>query len=99
MSSTLCIVKDLDTPVLAERSSMAAKPTIVITGGAGFLGSHMADKYLKSGYRVVAVDNFTTGSKRNIEHLAENPDFTLVEHDICKPLPDSVTKRDVSIIA
>lgn len=73
--------------------------TVFITGGAGFLGSHLADAYISLGYQVIAVDNFSTGSKNNIQHLQENPAFTFIEHDICKPLPSSVTGSPIDIVA
>jgi dTDP-glucose 4,6-dehydratase len=59
---------------------------ILITGAAGFLGSHLADRFLADGHRVVGVDNFVTGSWRNLAHLQGRDDFFLIEHDISRPL-------------
>jgi len=59
---------------------------VLMTGGAGFLGSHLCDCLLKEGQDVVCVDNFYTGSKTNILHLLENPLFELLRHDITFPL-------------
>lgn len=59
---------------------------ILITGAAGFLGSHLVDRFLAAGHRVVGVDNFITGSWRNLRHLESREDFFLIEHDISKPL-------------
>jgi UDP-glucuronate decarboxylase len=59
---------------------------ILVTGGAGFLGSHLCDQLLAQGHDVLAVDNYFTGSKRNIEHLLEHPRFELMRHDITFPL-------------
>ncbi len=59
---------------------------IVVTGGAGFIGSHLCEALLGQGHEVVAVDNFLTGSKANIAHLLDNPGFRLVEHDITVPV-------------
>lgn len=73
--------------------------TILIAGGAGFLGSHLSDNYLKKGYKVIALDNLSTGSQQNIQHLATNDLFTFIEHDICSPLPKDVTKQDIDIVA
>lgn len=62
---------------------------VLITGGAGFLGSHLADKFLAAGHIVIAVDNLITGSRDNIAHLADNDHFTFVQHDITNPyMPD-----------
>lgn len=57
---------------------------MVITGGAGFLGSHLCDRFIKEGFRVVAMDNLITGDLRNIEHLFKYPDFDFYEHDVTK---------------
>ncbi|MDX1699800.1 MAG: UDP-glucuronic acid decarboxylase family protein [Melioribacteraceae bacterium] len=62
------------------------KKRILITGGAGFLGSHLSEKLLQEGNDVICVDNFFTGNKTNIEHLLNNPYFELVRHDITFPL-------------
>ncbi len=56
--------------------------TAVVTGGAGFLGSHLCDRLLTEGHRVLCVDNFVTGSSRNIAHLTERDDFRFIEHDV-----------------
>lgn len=58
--------------------------TALITGGAGFIGSHLCDLLLEKGLRVICVDNFITGSKKNIEHLKSNKNFLLINHDISK---------------
>src|ERR1041385_4787962 len=57
-------------------------PTSVVTGGAGFLGSHLVDLLLSRGHRVIAIDNFVTGSVANIDHLAGNPMFKFVQQDV-----------------
>jgi dTDP-glucose 4,6-dehydratase len=59
---------------------------ILITGAAGFLGSHLVDRFLAAGHRVVGVDNFITGSWRNLEHLEGREDFFFIRHDVSKPL-------------
>jgi dTDP-glucose 4,6-dehydratase len=61
-----------------------SKKRILITGGAGFLGSHLCDHFLDKGYRVVAMDNLITGDIRNIEHLFPHPDFEFYHHDVSK---------------
>lgn len=63
-------------------SDRQTKPTSVITGGSGFLGSHLSDRLLSEGHRVIAVDNLITGNTANIEHLAGNPDFKFIRHDV-----------------
>ena len=59
---------------------------VLVTGGAGFLGSHMCDLLLANGHEVIAVDNFYTGSKSNIAHLLDEKNFELIRHDITFPL-------------
>lgn len=58
------------------------KPVAVVTGGAGFLGSHLCDRLLNENFKVICVDNLITGSTDNIAHLAGNQDFTFVHHDV-----------------
>ena len=60
--------------------------TILVTGGAGFLGSHLSDRLIKQGHEVICVDNLYTGSKANIYHLLANPKFEFLRHDVCFPL-------------
>ena len=59
---------------------------ILVTGGAGFIGSHLCDRLLAEGHDVLCVDNFYTGTKDNIRHLLGNPCFELMRHDITFPL-------------
>jgi len=59
---------------------------ILVTGGAGFLGSHLCDRLLEAGNEVICVDNFYTGSKENLAHLLENPGFEIIRHDVTFPL-------------
>lgn len=60
------------------------KKKVLITGGAGFLGSHLCDRFIKEGYHVVAMDNLLTGDIENIEHLMRNEDFEFHHHDVSK---------------
>lgn len=57
----------------------------LVTGAAGFLGSHLTDALLQEGYSVIGVDNLSTGDPKNLEHLQKESRFTFLEHDICKP--------------
>jgi dTDP-glucose 4,6-dehydratase len=59
-------------------------PKILITGGAGFIGSHLCDRFVKEGYDVIAMDNLLTGSLDNISHLFPRPNFTFHHHDVTK---------------
>lgn len=69
--------------------------TVLITGGAGFIGSHLCDFLIAKGYKVICVDNFLTGSEKNIAQLKDNPNFKFIEHDITKPLE---MKEDVHYV-
>ena len=60
------------------------RKTVVITGGAGFIGSHLCERYLADGYKVVCLDNFVTGSPQNIEHLLADKHFEFIEHNVYK---------------
>jgi dTDP-glucose 4,6-dehydratase len=64
-------------------------PRAVVTGGAGFVGSHLCDALRARAWEVVAVDNFLTGSRGNVAHLADDPGFALVEHDVVDDIPVS----------
>lgn len=59
---------------------------ILVTGGAGFLGSHLCDRLVSQGHHVLCVDNYFTGSKKNIEHLLDKPNFEVMRQDVCFPL-------------
>src|ERR1700689_5335688 len=59
---------------------------LLVTGGAGFLGSHLCDRLIAAGHEVLCVDNFFTGTKRNLAHLCSHPDFELQRHDVTFPL-------------
>jgi dTDP-glucose 4,6-dehydratase len=61
---------------------MSKKERVLITGGAGFLGSHLCDRFIKEGFHVIAMDNLITGDIRNIEHLFKHPDFEFFHHDV-----------------
>src|SRR6266540_3828981 len=65
-----------------SRHSRSAQPVSVVTGGAGFLGSHLVDLLLARGHRVIAIDNFITGSVANIDHLAGNTRFRFIQQDV-----------------
>jgi len=60
---------------------------MVLTGGAGFLGSHLSDRMLADGHEIVAIDSLVTGRRQNIQHLSSNRNFELIEQDACDPFP------------
>ncbi len=66
-------------PALTERR-------VLVTGGAGFMGTHLCERLLERGDEVLCVDNFYTGTRRNVQHLLSNPLFELMRHDVCFPL-------------
>jgi UDP-glucuronate decarboxylase len=66
-------------PTLTERR-------VLVTGGAGFIGSHLCERLLERGEEVLCVDNFYTGTRRNVQHLLSNPLFEVMRHDVCFPL-------------
>ena len=69
----------------AMSTSNSKTMRILITGGAGFLGSHLCDRLLSEGHEILCLDNFFTGRKQNISHLLQNPSFELIRHDVTEP--------------
>jgi len=65
---------------------MHLRKRILITGGAGFLGSHLCERLLNERHDILCLDNFFTGTKDNIIHLIDNPNFEIIRHDICQPI-------------
>jgi len=64
--------------------------SVLVTGGAGFIGSHLCDLLIDKGYKVICLDNLLTGSKKNIEHLLKSPNFQFIEADVTKPISSSL---------
>jgi UDP-glucuronate decarboxylase len=65
---------------------MLSEVRVLVTGGAGFIGSHLCERLLLDGHEVLCADNFYTGSRHNVHHLLSHPRFELVRHDVCFPL-------------
>ena len=65
---------------------MHLEKRVLVTGGAGFLGSHLLDRLVETGAHVICVDNFYTGAHRNISHLLGRKNFEVIRHDVCFPL-------------
>lgn len=70
-----------------------SKKTVLVTGGAGFIGSHLCEALLKKGYGVICVDNLITGSKKNIKHLLSDKNFKFLKHDIIEPFNNETMKQ------
>jgi len=68
------------------RLSDAERMKILVTGGAGFVGSHLVDVLMQAGHEIIVLDNFFTGQKRNIEHWLHHPNFSLIRHDVTEPI-------------
>ena len=68
------------------KSHMHLRPRVLVTGGSGFLGSHLCERLLASGAEVLCVDNFFSSTRENVEHLLPNPRFELMRHDVTFPL-------------
>lgn len=83
-----------------ERGQPAAGPTrhAVITGGAGFIGSHLAERLLAQGHRVTALDNLSVGSRANVAHLASDPQFELIEADVCDPVAVDAVVAEADVL-
>jgi dTDP-glucose 4,6-dehydratase len=69
---------------MSSSSTTAAKGRVLVTGAAGFLGSHLCDKFINEGYHVIGMDNLITGDLKNIEHLFPLPNFEFYHHDVSK---------------
>ena len=62
------------------------RPATIVTGGSGFVGSHLCDRLIAAGHRVLCLDNMITGSVENVSHLVDHPEFCLVRHDVSEPI-------------
>jgi len=65
---------------------MVSKQRVLVTGGAGFLGSHLCDRLIAAGHDVICLDNYFTGGRRNVEHLLDHPRFETIRHDVTQPI-------------
>ena len=74
------------TRAVDARSLKSIPKRILVIGGAGFLGSHLCDRFLAEGHEVICVDNFYSSTKQNIQHMMGNPSFELIRHDVTFPL-------------
>lgn len=74
------------TATVSSRNAIPQRRRVLVTGGAGFIGSHLCERLLETGCELLCVDNFFTGTRRNIEHLLDDPRFEILRHDITFPL-------------
>ena len=74
------------TAMVSSRNAIPQRRRVLVTGGAGFIGSHLCERLLEIGCELLCVDNFFTGTRRNIEHLLDDPRFEILRHDITFPL-------------
>jgi nucleoside-diphosphate-sugar epimerase len=72
---------------------------VIITGGAGFIGSHLCEALLEKGHKIICIDNFLTGSKENIKRFSNNKDFTFINHDVINPLQGTLKAEYVFHLA
>ncbi|MFW9869268.1 MAG: NAD-dependent epimerase/dehydratase family protein [Candidatus Thorarchaeota archaeon] len=79
-------------------SRLKMKECVVVTGAAGFIGSHLSDHLLEQGYKVIGIDNMRTGLMRNVERAVENASFELMEEDVCNPSLKDKIEEKVDII-
>ncbi|BHF65096.1 UDP-glucuronic acid decarboxylase 1 [Sparganum proliferum] len=82
----LCILSGIFIPAVVWPTLASDSRKIIVTGGAGFIGSHLVDRLMKQGHSVIVLDNFFTGNRLNVEHWLGHPNFQLIEHDVSRPI-------------
>ena len=80
------VTSESSSPYKVTRLPESQRKRILVTGGAGFVGSHLVDKLMMAGHEVTVVDNFFTGRKKNILHWVNHPNFQLINHDVVEPI-------------
>jgi UDP-glucuronate decarboxylase len=85
-------VSPASAPIESTRSGRERRA--VVTGGAGFLGSHLCDRLLRESWQVIAIDDLSTGREENLQHLREHPNFEFIRHDVTRPLPAAVADAE-----
>jgi len=73
--------------------------TVVVTGGAGFIGSHLADRLIDAGRRVICIDSMRTGARDNLSNLLREPRFDLIEQDVLAPPPEAIKPDQIYQLA
>ncbi|RVB81102.1 NAD-dependent epimerase/dehydratase family protein, partial [Mesorhizobium sp. M7A.F.Ca.CA.002.04.1.1] len=93
------LVKVLKLESGSQKDASQSRRRALVAGGAGFLGSHLCERLLRDGYDVVALDNFHTGKRYNLNALQRNPSFSCIEHDIVDALPSDLQCDEIYNLA
>eukprot|EP00518_Triparma_eleuthera_P020346 CAMPEP_0197554940 /NCGR_PEP_ID=MMETSP1320-20131121/12360_1 /TAXON_ID=91990 /ORGANISM="Bolidomonas sp., Strain RCC2347" /LENGTH=168 /DNA_ID=CAMNT_0043115889 /DNA_START=38 /DNA_END=540 /DNA_ORIENTATION=- len=86
VTSSSTTTESSESPFKVETIPESQRKRILVTGGAGFVGSHLVDRLMMQGHEVTVIDNFFTGRKKNVMHWINHPNFQLISHDVVEPI-------------